>query len=265
MGTALADTTTNCTGDDLCGDEHPSQRQKTVDTRPAAMQNFEELAPDFMAVIQEEWLNDFDTKPIGITVKFQAKPERRDDFVRFMKRHQKTTLEEEKDGVPHFKLHTSPFNNSIFYLVEEWTSAKALKKHFDAAYMSQLVGELKDVLVPSSESQTYVALYDLGFDTALADTTTNCTSDDLCGDEHPSQRQKTVDTRPAAMQNFEELAPDFMAVIQAERLKDFDTKPIGITVKFQAKPEKRDDFVRFMKRHQKTTLEEEKDGVPTLS
>lgn len=133
------------------------------------MQNFDELS-EFMEVIQAgpekapAWLKDFDTKGIGITVKFQVKLEKRDDFVRCMKRHQETTFAEEKDGVPHFKLHISPFNDCIFYLVEEWASAKALKKHFDAKYMSLLVGELKDILVPSSDSQTYVSLYDLGFD-----------------------------------------------------------------------------------------------------
>jgi len=250
--------------------EHPSQRRKTVDTRPAAMQNFDELS-DFMEVIQvgpemaPAWLKDFDTKAIGITVKFQAKPEKRDDFIRCMKRHQKTTLAEEKDGVPHFKLHTSPFNDCIFYLVEEWASARALKKHFDAEYMSQLIGELRDILVPSSESQTYVSLYDLGFDTTPAEPKTKDNGKHLT--EHPSQRRKTVDTRPAAMQNFDELS-DFMEVIQVGPemapawLKDFDTKAIGITVKFQVKPEKRDDFIRCMKRHQKTTLAEEKDGVP---
>jgi len=208
---------------------------------------------------------DFDTKAIGITVKFQVKPEKRDDFVQCMKRHQKTTVAEEKDGVPHFKLHTSPFNDCIFYLVEEWASAKALKKHFDAEYMSLLVGELKDILVPSSESQTYVSLYDLGFDTTPAAPKNNGNSENL--NEHPSKQRKTADSRPAPMQNFDELS-EFMEVIQAglEKapawLMDFDTKAIGITVKFQVKPEKRDDFVQCMKRHQKTTVAEEKDGVP---
>merc|ERR1712176_791828 len=111
------------------------------------------------------WLKDFDTKPIGITVKFKAKPEQRNNFVKAMKRHQGVTIEEEGVvGVPHFKLHTSPFDDNVFYLVEEWASAKALKKHFVADYMAQLVGEMKIFLVPSSESQTYVALYDLGFE-----------------------------------------------------------------------------------------------------
>merc|ERR1740127_304031 len=133
---------------------------------PAPMQNFGDLS-EFVEVVQAgpkeapAWLMDFDTKAIGITVKFQVKPEKRDDFVQCMKRHQKTTVAEEKDGVPHFKLHTSPFNNCIFYLVEEWASAKALKKHFDAKYMSQLIGEMQDILEPSTVSQTYVALYDL--------------------------------------------------------------------------------------------------------
>merc|ERR1712066_370169 len=104
-------------------------------------------------------------KPIGITVKFKAKPEQRNNFVKAMKRHQKVTIQEEGVvAVPHFKLHTSPFDDHVFYLVEEWASAQALKKHFLAGYMGQLVEEMKDLLVPSNESQTYVSLYDLGFD-----------------------------------------------------------------------------------------------------
>merc|ERR1712066_446560 len=104
-------------------------------------------------------------KPIGITVKFKAKPEQRNNFVKAMKRHQKITIQiEGVVSVPHFKLHTSPFDDHVFYLVEEWASAQALKKHFLAGYMGQLVEELKDILVPSSESQTYVSLHDLGFD-----------------------------------------------------------------------------------------------------
>mmetsp|Transcript_13940 Transcript_13940/g.22184 ORF Transcript_13940/g.22184 Transcript_13940/m.22184 type:complete len:143 (-) Transcript_13940:212-640(-) len=133
------------------------------------MENFGELS-DFMKVIMagpEEtpaWLRNFDTKPIGITVKFKAKPEHRDNFVIAMARHQQVTLEEEgAEAVPHFKLHTSPFDDHVFYLVEEWASAKALKKHFVAGYMLQLVDEMKSFLVPSTESPTYVALYDLGF------------------------------------------------------------------------------------------------------
>merc|ERR1712066_1052177 len=105
-------------------------------------------------------------KPIGITVKFKAKPEHRSNFVKAMKRHQKVTIQEEGvEAVPHFKLHTSPFDDHVFYLVEEWASAEALKKHFVAGYMWQLVDEMKIFLVPSTESQTYVSLYDLGFDT----------------------------------------------------------------------------------------------------
>merc|ERR1719379_3204937 len=112
-----------------------------------------------------EWLQDFDTKPIGITVKFKAKPEHRSNFVNAMKAHQRLTIDEEgMDAVPHFKLHTSPLDSHVFYLVEEWASARALKKHFVADYMAQLVGEMKIFLVPSSESQTYVSLYDLGFE-----------------------------------------------------------------------------------------------------
>merc|ERR1712151_896878 len=139
---------------------------------PAAepMENFGELS-DFMEVIMSgpeklpAWLKDFDTKPIGITVKFKAKPEHRNDFVKAMKRHQQMTIEQEGvEAVPHFKLHTSPFDAHVFYLVEEWASANALKKHFVADYMAQLVSEMKVFLVPSSESQTYVALYDLGFE-----------------------------------------------------------------------------------------------------
>merc|ERR1719284_2398838 len=99
------------------------------------------------------WLTDFDTKPIGITVKFKAKPEQRNNFVKSMKRHQKVTIQEEGVvAVPHFKLHTSPFDDHVFYLVEEWASAAALKKHFVADYTGVLVKELKDILVPSSES-----------------------------------------------------------------------------------------------------------------
>merc|ERR1712217_240966 len=134
------------------------------------MQNFGELS-EFMEVIMAgpeqtpAWLKEFDTKPIGITVKFKAKPEHRNTFVKAMKRHQKVTIQQEGVvAVPHFKLHTSPFDDHVFYLIEEWASAKALKKHFVADYMGQLVEEMKDILVPSSESQTYVSLYDLGFD-----------------------------------------------------------------------------------------------------
>merc|ERR1712014_564849 len=93
----------------------------------------------------------------GITVKFKVKPQYRNDFVKAMKRHQKVTIQEEGVvGVPHFKLHTSPFDDHVFYLVEEWASAAALKKHFVADYMGVLVEEMKEFLVPSSESQTYV-------------------------------------------------------------------------------------------------------------
>merc|ERR1712039_721557 len=92
-----------------------------------------------------------------------GKPEQRNNFVKAMKRHQGVTIEEEGVvAVPHFKLHTSPFDDHVFYLVEEWASAQALKKHFVAGYMGQLVEELKDILVPSSESQTYVSLYNIG-------------------------------------------------------------------------------------------------------
>jgi quinol monooxygenase YgiN len=224
------------------------------------MQNFGELS-DFMNVIMagpEEtpsWLRNFDTKPIGITVKFKAKENHRNDFVVAMKRHQKVTIEEEGiDAVPHFKLHTSPFDDRVFYLVEEWASAKALKKHFVADYMWQLVDEMKTFLVPSTESQTYVALYDLGFDTL-------CTSRDaLVVPERGSAAEP--------MENFAELS-DFMKVIMAgpqeapSWLRNFDTKPIGITVKFKARPEYRNDFVMAMKRHQKVTIEEEGiDAVP---
>merc|ERR1712050_793124 len=134
------------------------------------MENFGELS-EFMEVIMAgpektpAWLKEFDTKPIGITVKFKAKPEHRNTFVKAMKRHQKVTIQQEGVvAVPHFKLHTSPFDDHVFYLVEEWASAKALKKHYVADYMGQLVEEMKVFLVPSSESQIYVALYGLGFE-----------------------------------------------------------------------------------------------------
>merc|ERR1712050_828108 len=113
-------------------------------TAAEPMQNFGELS-EFMEVVMAgpkqtpNWLKEFDTKPIGITVKFKAKPEQRNNFVKAMKRHQGVTIEEEGVvGVPHFKLHTSPFDDNVFYLVEEWASAKALKKHFVAGYMTQL-------------------------------------------------------------------------------------------------------------------------------
>merc|ERR1712039_515589 len=200
------------------------------------------------------WLKEFDTKPIGITVKFKAKPEHRNTFVKAMKRHQKVTIQQEGVvAVPHFKLHTSPFDDHVFYLVEEWASAKALKKHFLAGYMGQLVEELKDILVPSSESQTYVSLYNLGFEAI----------------SNPQVAAPALQPSLAEpMQNFGELS-EFMEVIMAgpERtpawLKDFDTKPIGITVKFKAKPEHRNNFVKAMKRHQKMTIEQEGvDAVP---
>merc|ERR1712137_1327528 len=139
-------------------------------TSAEPMQNFGELS-EFMEVVMAgpeqtpAWLKEFDTKPIGITVKFKTKPEQRNNFVKSMKRHQRVTIQEEGvDAVPHFKLHTSPFDDHVFYLVEEWASAQALRKHFVADYMGQLVEEMKGLLVPSSESQTYVSLYDLGFD-----------------------------------------------------------------------------------------------------
>merc|ERR1711879_229907 len=194
------------------------------------------------------WLKDFDTKPIGITVKFKAKPEHRNDFVKAMKRHQKMTVEQEGvDAVPHFKLHTSPFDDHIFYLVEEWASAKALKKHFVAGYMWQLVDEMKEFLVPSTESQTYVALYNLGFDSISKP-----------GIAAPALAPSSAEP----MENFAELS-EFMETIMAGPeqtpawLKDFDTKPIGITVKFQPKPEQRDNFVKAMRRHQKVTIQQE--------
>merc|ERR1712060_109314 len=172
------------------------------------------------------WLKNFDTKPIGITVKIKAKPEHRNDLVIAMKRHQKVTIEEEGvEAVPHFKLHTSPFDDHIFYLVEEWASAKALKKHFVAGYMWQLVDEMKLFLVPSTESQTYVALYDLGFDSM------STTPGALAVVKRGSAAEP--------MENFGELS-DFMKVIMAGPeetpvwLKNFD-----------------------MKRHQKVTMEEE--------
>merc|ERR1712211_103825 len=152
---------------------------------------------------------------------FSAEPMH--NFVKAMKRHQGVTIEEEGVvAVPHFKLHTSPFDDHVFYLVEEWASAQALKKHFLAGYMGQLVEELKDFLVPSSESQTYVSLYDLGFETI----------------SNPQVAAPALQPSSAEpMQNFGELS-EFMDVVMAgpERtpawLKDFDTKPIGITVKF---------------------------------
>merc|ERR1711920_599473 len=217
------------------------------------MQNFDELS-DFMKVIMAgpeqtpPWLKCFDTKPIGITVKFKVKPQHRNGFVKAMKRHQKVTIQEEGVvAVPHFKLHTSPFDDHVFYLVEEWASAAALKKHFVAGYMGQLVEEMKEFLVPSSESQTYVALYDLGFEKR---------------DKPQAAHSTPVRGQAEPMENFGELG-DFMEVIMAgpEKtpawLKDFNTKPIGITVKFKARPERRDDFVKCMKRHQKVTIEEE--------
>merc|ERR1712187_1063932 len=133
------------------------------------MENFGELS-DFVAVIlagpeqTPPWLKDFDTKPIGITVKFKVKQGKRNDFVKAIKRHQRLTIEQEGVlAVPHFKLHTSPFDDHVFYLIEEWASCAALKKHFLADYMAVMNEEMKDFLVPSSESQTYVALYDIGF------------------------------------------------------------------------------------------------------
>merc|ERR1712079_337014 len=131
------------------------------------MENFGELS-EFMEVIMDGpertpvWLKNFDSKPIGITVKFKARPEHRNGFVKAMKRHQRVTIEQEGVvAVPHFKLHTSPFDDHVFYMVEEWASAKALKKHFVADYMGRLVDEMKTFLAPSSESQTYVSFYDL--------------------------------------------------------------------------------------------------------
>jgi len=218
-----------------------------------AMQNFAELS-DFMEVIMAgpqqapSWMNDFDTQPIGITVKFKAMQVQRNKFVKVMKRHQGVTIEEEGVvNVPHFKLHTSPFDDCVFYLVEEWASAKALKRHFVAGYMGQLVEELKDILVPSSESQTYVSLYNLGFE-ALS---------------NPQVRVSACERGTAEpMENFGELS-DFMKVIMAgpkqspNWLREFETKPIGITVKFKAKPEQRNNFVKSMKRHQKVTIQQE--------
>jgi len=217
------------------------------------MQNFDELA-DFMKAIMAgpeqapAWLKNFDTQPIGITVKFKAKPQHRSDFVKAMKRHQGVTIEEEGVvAVPHFKLHTSPFDDNVFYLVEEWASAAALKKHFVADYMGQLVEEMKVFLVPSSESQTYVSLYSLGFDAV----------------SNPQVRAAVPEaSKVEKMQSFDELS-DFMQAIMAGPeqapawLKDFDTKPIGITVKFKAKPQHRGDFVKAMKRHQKVTIQKE--------
>merc|ERR1712167_459277 len=111
------------------------------------------------------WLKYFASKPIGITVKFKTRREKRNEFVKSMKRHQRVTIQEEGVvAVPHFKLHTSVHDDCVFYLVEEWASLAALKRHFLAGYMKQLIDELKDKLVPSEESQTYVALYDLGFE-----------------------------------------------------------------------------------------------------
>jgi quinol monooxygenase YgiN len=218
------------------------------------MENFGELS-DFMDVVMAgpekmpAWLKDFGSKPIGITVKFKAKLEHRNDFVKAMKRHQQMTIEQEGvEAVPHFKLHTSPFDAHVFYLVEEWASAKALKKHFVADYMAQLVGEMKIFLVPSSESQSYVSLYDLGFE------------ERSCVAVH--SMRKSVGSSAEPMENFAELS-DFMDLIMAGPenvpawLKDFDTKPIGITVKFKAKPEHRNDFVKAMKRHQQMTIEQE--------
>jgi len=217
------------------------------------MQNFDELS-DFMKTIMAgpeqtpAWLKCFDTKPIGITVKFKVKPQYRNDFVKAMKRHQKVTIQEEGVvGVPHFKLHTSPFDDHVFYLVEEWASAAALKKHFVADYMGVLVKEMEEFLVPSSESQTYVSLYSIGFD-AVSDPQL-VASPPALGSAEP-------------MQNFDELS-DFMKTIMAGPeqtpawLKCFDTKPIGITVKFKVKPQYRNDFVKAMKRHQKVTIQEE--------
>jgi len=194
------------------------------------------------------WLKNFDTQPIGITVKFKPKPEHRNDFVKAMKRHQGVTIEEEGVvAVPHFKLHTSPMDDNVFYLVEEWASAAALKKHFVAGYMGQLVEEMKIFLVPSSESQTYVSLYNLGFDVVA----------------NPQLREPSpASSQAEKMQNFNELS-DFMQTIMAgpEKapawLKNFDTQPIGITVKFKPKPEHRNDFVKAMKRHQKVTIQQE--------
>merc|ERR1712217_916368 len=80
-----------------------------------------------------------------------AKPEHRNTFVKAMKRHQKVTIQEEGVvAVPHFKLHTSPFDDHVFYLVEEWASeadggvlgAKQREPDVCIALRSWLRGEL---------------------------------------------------------------------------------------------------------------------------
>merc|ERR1712039_718307 len=123
------------------------------------MQNFDELS-DFMKTIMAgpeqtpAWLKCFDTKPIGITVKFKVKPQYRNDFVKAMKRHQGTTIEQEGVvGVPRFKLHTSPFDDHVFYLVEEWACAAALKKHVVPDYMGVLVNELEEFLCQAAKAR----------------------------------------------------------------------------------------------------------------
>merc|ERR1712087_691221 len=116
--------------------------------------------------------------------------------------------------------------------------------------------EMKDLLVPSSESQTYVSLYNIGFDTI----------------DNPQVAAPELEpTAAEPMQNFGELS-EFMEVVMAGPeqapawLKDFDTKPIGITVKFKTKPEHRNKFVKAMERHREVqdearSLTIQEDGV----
>jgi len=111
------------------------------------------------------WLKkeEFGTVPRGITVKWEVKPEKRQAFVDRMTVHQALTFEREGHAaVPHFKFHTSPFDENVFYLVEEWQSFQALRKHFVADYMAETVNMMPDILVEGSK--IWVALYNLGFE-----------------------------------------------------------------------------------------------------
>lgn len=235
-------------------------------TKP--MHTFSELS-HFMATIlaapasSPTWLRDFDSKPIGITVKFQTKPEQRNNFVDTMKRHQLITNKEEgAEAVPHFKIHTSPFDDNVFYLIEEWQSAAALRKHFTAPYMWQTVNELNKQLVDPSISQTYVALYDLGMEnlalgkTALAypEGESACIEALKAGGNPDPQWNIGV---LADLMDVVMKGPDDSSAPAWLKQEEFGTMPRGITVKWEVKPEKRQEFVDRMIVHRTLTFERE--------
>lgn len=132
----------------------------------------EERFPDlsaFVAVIEggsenaPEWFEDFDAKRVCLKIDFQARREHRDDFVKAMQRHQTIAIEQEgADTMPYYKVHGSPFDDCLFYLIEVWASPKSLIASANADRKRRLAAEIDPFLVPSSESQNFVSLYPLG-------------------------------------------------------------------------------------------------------